>query len=287
MGQGLAFGRDTPDGVQIGAERHTEWVLIKGLMAHSAKTGETSGVVGRKIEGLPQPSPYPRDRVEYEPNRGGWGENVGETHDQSRRPGTNCHPALQFARAQYDRDRNANAYYTRLAYYDLMSYILDWSNGLRVTPTNQHPFGQLKNLCALDPSQAGQGGSTWPAPEVPRTRNSRSSMKSGVSHLRYQHPREPQDGLNESRVSTHRMALRQSSVPGGYIAGVVYEDRNGDGFYTPGKGTRTPGSDWTFTNTASVRSPPAAPRSASHRTEGSYRSGPTRTPTTTAVIPAP
>ena len=153
-----------------------------------------------------------------------WGENIGYGAGQYRNTAT-AHGAGTISLSGLQQ---------RAAFLDTIGYVLELYSG---------SLGHLQTLLRSD---VGSG--------------SRFNVIGLDIDLYEAAPYEPIDGVPEAGVSTHRTALYRPNGTGGFVAGVVYSDANGNGFYDAGEGANltvdvrdSAGAGFTDTLTAADR----------------------------------
>ena len=159
-------------------------------------TGQTGGP---SLPGYPA-TPGTADTYGYPTGQyGSWGENIGYGAGQYRNT-TNAHAAGTVSLTGLQQ---------RAAFLDTVGYLLElYSSSL----------GHLQNLLRSD---VGSG--------------SRFNVIGLDIDLYEAAGYEPVDGVPEAAVSTHRPALYRPNGTGGFVAGILYSDANGNGFYDAGE----------------------------------------------------
>lgn len=164
-----------------------------------AHTGTTGGRTA--IPGFSANNDAPTDSYGYgAPVYTSWGENIAWSagYLSASKAGMGAYGTLGLQQ--------------RAAFLDTVGYMLELTSG---------SLGHLQNLLGRDNGSAGGG---LPAFNV-----------MGMRTDMYESPYETADGVPESWLSTHRFGMRRPGA-GGYVAGVVYQDKNGNGFYDAGEG---------------------------------------------------
>jgi hypothetical protein len=181
------------------AKDHVDWMKANGF-AHTGQTGHRSA-----IPGFTSNDSAPTDTWGYGPPiYTFWGENIGWAVG-----------FLSATKAAYSAGSlNLNGLEERAAFLDTVGYILE---------LNSVDLGHLENLLGRD----GRSSGTLPAFNV-----------FGADLNLYEAPRqyEVQDGIPEAWLSTERFGLYRSNGTGGFVAGIVYQDLNGNGYFDVNEG---------------------------------------------------
>ncbi|MBO0697330.1 MAG: hypothetical protein J2P46_02945 [Zavarzinella sp.] len=203
----LALMRATPaagplawdDQLAFQAGLHNNWMKANGF-AHTGSTGHRAA-----IPGFTKNDAAPSDTWGYGPGTyASVGEDIAWAVGSARN-----------AKAAYNTGSiTLTGLYQREAFLDTAAYVLE---------LNSNSLGHLQALLGRDDGMAG----ALPA-----------FNSIGIDENLFQAPPayEAQDGVPEAWVSTHRLALYRPNGSGGYIAGVAYQDKNGNGFYDAGEG---------------------------------------------------
>jgi hypothetical protein len=206
-GAALALMRATPSTGPLAwdntlanrAQDHVDWMKANGF-AHTGQTGHRSA-----IPGFTSNDSAPTDTLGYgPPTYTFWGENIGWAVG-----------FLSATKAAYNAGRlNLNGLEERAAFLDTIGYMLE---------LNSTDLGHLENLLGPDGGSSG----TLPAFNV-----------FGADLNLYEAPSqyEAQDGVPEAWLSTERFGLYRPNGTGGFVAGIVYQDLNGDGYFDVNEG---------------------------------------------------
>lgn len=182
------------------AGTHVEWMKVNGF-AHTATNGNRTA-----IPGFTSNSAAPADTWGYgPPTYQALGEDIGWA--------VGSIPAVK---AAYNAGGlTLTGLQQRTAFLDTLGYILELNSG---------SLGHLENLLGRD--------SGWSA-TLP------SFNVIGADIDLYEAPSlyETQDGVTEAWVSTHRFGLYRPNGTGGFVAGIVYQDANRNGFFDAGEGS--------------------------------------------------
>ncbi|HKB03422.1 MAG TPA: hypothetical protein VKD90_14460, partial [Gemmataceae bacterium] len=206
-GASLALMRSTPPAgpfawdevLAFGANAHTRWMKANGF----AHTGTTGGRV--TIPGFDRNDSAPPDEWGYGyPTFNAWGEDIAWAVGAAR----------NIKAAYVNGSLGMAGLRQREAFLDTVAYLLE---------LNSSSLGHLQSLLARDD---GSGGGLPAFNAI------------GIDTDLYQAPAayEAQDGVPEAWVSTHRLGLSRPGGSGGYVAGVAFQDDNGNGFYDVGEG---------------------------------------------------
>lgn len=126
-----------------------------------------------------------------------WGENIGYTY------GLTTNSKAGYRAGAF----GLIGFQQRAAFIDTVSYVVE---------VNSPNLAHLEQLLALD------GGAL---------------NAIGIDGSFFEAPGEARDGVGEATLSTHRLGLARQADGGGFLAGVVYRDGNGNGRYDAGEGT--------------------------------------------------
>lgn len=207
-GAALALLRATPgtgplawDEVLEGrAASHVAWMKVNGF-AHTGTRGNRT-----VIPGFASNNSAPTDTWGYgPPTYQSWGENIAWAVG-----------SLSASKAAYNAGGITLAgMQQRAAFLETVSYILE---------LNASSLGHLESLLGRD----GGASATLPSYNV-----------IGTEIDLYEAPvqNEAQDGIPEAWVSAQRFGLHRPNGTGGYVAGIAYQDANGNGFFDAGEGS--------------------------------------------------
>jgi hypothetical protein len=181
------------------AGQHVEWMKVNGF-AHTGQTGH-----GSAIPGFASNDAAPTDVWGYgPPTYQSWGEDIGWAVG-----------SMSATKAAYNAGGlNLAGFQQRAAFLDTMGYVLELNSG---------SLGHLEDLLGRD---------TGSSPTLP------SFNVFGADIDLYEAPSqyEAQDGVPEAWVSAHRFGLYRPNGTGGFVAGLVYQDRNGNAFFDTSEG---------------------------------------------------
>lgn len=187
------------DTLEARADAHVAWMKANGF-AHTGQAGHRSA-----IPGFTSNDSAPTDIWGYGPPAyPSWGENIGWAVG-----------FLSATKAAYNAGSlNLSGLEERAAFLDTVGYMLE---------LNSSDLGHLENMLGRD---AGSSG-TLPTFNV-----------FGANLDLYEAPGqyEAQDGVPEAWVSTERFGLIRPNGTGGFVAGIAYQDLNGNGFFDPNEG---------------------------------------------------
>jgi Cysteine-rich secretory protein family len=206
-GASLALMRATPsagplawdDTLEDSARAHVNWMKLNGF-AHTGMTGNRSA-----IPGFAENDSAPADTWGYgPPTYQSWGEDIAWAVG-----------SLSASKAIFNAGGMTLAgLQQRAAFLDTAAYILE---------LNSPGLGHLENLLGRD------SGSS---PTLP----SYNAIGADINLYEAPSPYEVQDGIPEAWVSTHRFGLTRPRGTGGFVAGVVYRDANGNRSFDAGEG---------------------------------------------------
>src|SRR5262249_28196330 len=182
------------------AGTHNDWMKVNGF-AHTATTGARSAIPGFSANNT-----APADTWGYPAGRyTSWGEDIGWAVGSARNTKTGYNSGAFGLAGLQERE----------AVLDTVAYWWEWNAG---------SLGHLKNMLGRD------AGTSATLP---------SFNAIGMDEDLYEAPSqyEVHDGVPEAWVSTHRLGLYRPNGPGGFIAGVAYDDTNGNGYYDAGEGS--------------------------------------------------
>ncbi|HJZ94501.1 MAG TPA: hypothetical protein VKE40_26790 [Gemmataceae bacterium] len=182
------------------AGTHNDWMKANGF-AHTGTTGTRSAIPGFSVNNT-----APADTWGYPAGRyTSWGEDIGWAVGSARNTKTGYSSGAFGLAGLQERE----------AFLDTAAYMLELNSG---------SLGHLKNLLGRD------AGTSATLP---------SFNAIGMDEDLYEAPSqyEVHDGVPEAWVSTHRLGLYRPNGTGGFIAGVVYDDANGNGYYDAGEGS--------------------------------------------------
>jgi hypothetical protein len=204
----LALMRTTPNAgplawdetLESRARAHVDWMKVNGF-THTGATGHRSA-----IPGFTSNDSAPTDTWGYGPPRFlSWGEDIGWAVG-----------SLSATRAAYNAGGlNLSGLQQRAAFLDTVGYILELNSG---------SLGHLEDLLGRDRGSSA----TLPSFNV-----------FGADIDLYEAPGqyEAQDGIPEAWVSTHRFGLYRPNGTGGFVAGIAYQDLNGNGYFDANEGS--------------------------------------------------
>jgi hypothetical protein len=181
------------------AGAHVDWMKANGF-AHTGQTGHRAA-----IPGFTSNDAAPTDTWGYgPPTYQSWGEDIGWAVG-----------SLAATKAAYNAGGLRLAgLQQRAAFLDTLGYMLELNSG---------SLGHLEDLLGRDSGSSA----TLPSFDV-----------FGADIDLYEAPSqyEAQDGVPEAWVSAHRFGLYRPNGTGGFIAGIVYQDLNGNGFFDANEG---------------------------------------------------
>lgn len=191
--------------LQTGAEGHNAW-MYSNFYTHSNFSANQPPQPGESPS-APIPGISRNFNVQFGDhfNWTGLGLNrAGENISYAYNVFTNLKNAYRAGQITLD------AYYQRVAYADLVGYILEYNNTL-----SSAPWGHLENLTnALDDPNYYQS-------------------IVGIDNLVYENPIETEQGTPQSYFSTHRFGFRTGQT---YVNLLAYQDLNNNDFYDAGEG---------------------------------------------------
>jgi hypothetical protein len=219
--------------LQAGAEGHDNW-MFNNCYGHSV-------FPGRQLECNEGPgkeeAPIAGIRRNLNPTQGDPFNTLGFQYAGENISYAGADFSGQLPNTVRASGNNAVALYTRVAYFNTLSYILDWGNGpFNPDGTPRDPkevFGHLRNLGAKDPS-ADTAGNLALLSAGPKSAGLPTFNVIGVDIKTYPNPNAPNpSGLNNAYFTTHRLGWKPGQA---YISGVLYNDQNHTGHYAPGEG---------------------------------------------------
>lgn len=178
---------------------HVDWMKVNGF-SHTGETGHRPA-----IPGFTSNDSAPADTWGYgPPTYLSWGEDIGWAAGY-----------LSATKAAYNAGGvNLAGLQQRAAFLDTIGYALE---------LNSSGLGHLESLLGRD------SGSSASLP---------SFNVFGADFDLYEAPRqfEAQDGVPEAWISTHRFGLYRPNGTGGFVAGIAYQDLNGNGTFDVNEG---------------------------------------------------
>lgn len=181
------------------AGTHNNWMRTNGFEHTEANSGNRFAIPGYTKNNFAA-----ADTWGYSGQYSEYGENIGYAVG-----------SLGATKAAYNAGTiTLDGFRQRAAFLDTVAYMLELNSGT---------LGHLENLLGRDKGTHGI---------LP------SFNAIGFDTDLYEAPGayEVQDGIGEAYLSTQRLALYRPGDTGGFVAGVVYNDANGNGYYDVGEG---------------------------------------------------
>ena len=177
---------------------HNDWMKVNGFEHTGVNSGNRAA-----IPGYTRNNTAPADTWGYSGQFSWYGENIGyAVGTLSSTKGAYNSGAITLAGLQQ-----------RAAFLDTVAYMLELNSG---------SLGHLESLLGRD------SGTHATLP---------SYNAFGLDTDLYEAPAgyEAQDGVAEAYLSTHRLGLYRPGGSGGFVAGIAFEDRNGNNYYDIGE----------------------------------------------------
>ena len=181
------------------ADNHNQWMKVNGFEHTGVNSGNRFA-----LPGYTKNDSAPADTWGYSGQFSWYGEDIGFAVG-----------SLAASKAAYNSGTiNLAGLQQRAAFLDTVAYMLE---------LNSSSLGHLQNLLGRD------SGSD---PNLP------SFNAIGIDTDLYEAPAayEAQDGVPEAWVSTHRLGLYRPGGVGGYIAGIAFDDQNGNDYFDVSEG---------------------------------------------------
>jgi hypothetical protein len=202
------------DDLELISQGHNDWMETH-CYAHSHYEGQTPGTDCTKLPGLNQPG-IQGDYDIVNPSvlgawsSGAWGENISYDAGNSLPATTNRFGS------------NSDAYYQRLAYADTLGFMIE---------VNSSSLGHLRNLLSRDQ----MGTSAYGLADA----KNKEIGRNNVIGIDFELFSGNLNTSNTTSLSTHTLSShKRFEGGGGYIAGLAYEDRNGNSNYDVGEGVQ-------------------------------------------------